>query len=1181
MNKQYAVMDGNTAAAHVAYAFTEVAAIYPITPSSPMAEKVDEWSAKGRKNLFGSTVDVIQMQSEAGAAGTCHGAAQAGALTTTFTSSQGLMLMIPAMYAMGGQFLPNVMHIASRVVTSNHHSIFGDHTDFMTCRTTGYAMLMSASPQEAMDLGAVAHLSAIHSRYAFMHCFDGFRTSHEMQRIEALDYEDLRGLVDWEALQAFRRQCLNPEHPTNRGNNVNPDIYFQCKEGVNETTAALPDTVQHYMDEINQLTGRNYQLFNYYGAEDAEEVIVVMCSASEAVKETVDYLNQQGRKVGLLQVHLYRPFSVKHFAAALPATVKKIAVLDRSKEPGSVGEPLYLDVVTALAQAGRGNIQVVGGRYGLSSKDTTPGQFIAVYDNLKQAAPKNSFTIGIIDDVTHTSLDYTEVELPHPGQVSCKLWGLGGDGTVGANKNAISTIGLIAGKYAQAYFSYDTMKSGGLTQSHLRFGDEPIRSTYLVSSADFVAVHAPTYIQKYDTTEDLKEGGIYLLNCPWSAEELEERLPGKMKRDLAKKHAQFYIIDAAKLAVQVGLGANRTNSILQSAFFALTKVIPLDMAVEDMKKNNYNSYFKKAGQKIVDMNNAAVDVGVSAAVKVEIPESWASAPDAPAPEIQASDFVKEIVLPMDRQQGDKLPVSVFKKHGVLSGTWENGTSAYSKRGVAITVPKWNAESCIQCNRCAMSCPHAAIRPVLLTEAEKAEVPAAFATAPAKGLGKDAPAYSFRMQVSPYDCLGCGVCLTACPANQSEKSADALVMTPFEEMKPEQTLFDQVAMNEKYLKPEVISSKSVKNIQFAKPYFQFSSACAGCAETTYIKLLSQMVGERMYAGNAAGCSSAISGGAPILPYCRDEQGRGPAWEHSLFEDNAEFAYGFFHAQDAIRKELLIRLEALKEAGAAQEAVDAYLNGWEDSQKSRALTDALIAALEAAEQTPEVRYILENKEFLAKKSVWAIGGDGWAYDIGFGGIDHVCAQNRNVNLLVLDTEVYSNTGGQSSKATPTSAVAKFAAGGKQIAKKDLGAILMNYGYVYVAQVAMGADQAQTLKALREAEEYDGPSIVICYCPCLEQHIKRGMGCSQDEMKKAVECGYWQLYRYDPRRKAEGKNPFQLDSAEPDTSMLLPFLMGENRFASLKNNFPGKADALYEKAVEDVKARCARYKRMAEEG
>ena len=715
--KNYVVMDGNTAAAHVAYAFTEVAAIYPITPSSPMAEKVDEWSAKGRKNLFGSTVDVIQMQSEAGAAGTCHGSLQAGALTTTFTSSQGLMLMIPAMYAMGGQFLPSVMHIASRVVTSNHHSIFGDHTDFMTCRMTGYAMLMSSSPQEAMDLGAVAHLSAISSKYAFMHCFDGFRTSHEMQRIEALDYEDLRGLVDSEALKDFRRNALNPEHPTNRGNNVNPDVYFQCKEGANVKAAVVPETVQHYMDEINKITGRDYKLFNYYGAPDAEEVIVVMCSASEAVKETVDYLNANGRKVGMVQIHLYRPFSVKHFSEAIPATVKKIAVLDRNKETGSVGEPVYLDVVTALNQAGRGDIRVVGGRYGLSSKDTTPGQFIAVYDNLKQENPKNNFTIGIIDDVTHTSLDYKEVELAHPGEVACKLWGLGGDGTVGANKNAISTIGLVANKYAQAYFSYDSMKSGGLTQSHLRFGDHPIRATYNVSSADFVAVHAPTYVNKYDTTADLKDGGTFLLNCPWTVEELDERLPAKMKRDLANKHAQFYIIDAAKLAGEIGLG-KRTNSILQAAFFALTKVIPLDVAVEDMKKNNYNSYFKKAGQKIVDLNNQAVDVGIHAAVKVEIPASWADAVDAPAAEIEATPFVKEIVMPIDRQQGDKLPVSVFQKHGVLDGTWENGTSAYSKRGVATAVPKWNPDACIQCNRCSMSCPHAAIRPVLLSEEDQ-------------------------------------------------------------------------------------------------------------------------------------------------------------------------------------------------------------------------------------------------------------------------------------------------------------------------------------------------------------------------------------------------------------------------------------------------------------------------------
>ncbi|MCQ2500101.1 MAG: pyruvate:ferredoxin (flavodoxin) oxidoreductase [Lachnospiraceae bacterium] len=1176
-DKKYVVMDGNTAAAHSAYALTEVAAIYPITPSSPMAEKVDEWSAKGKKNLFGSTVNVIQMQSEAGAAGTCHGSLQAGALTTTFTSSQGLMLMIPAMYAMGGQFLPSVMHVASRVVTSNHHSIFGDHTDIMTCRTTGYAMLMSANPQECMDLSAVAHLSAISARYAFMHCFDGFRTSHEMQRIEALDYADIQKMVDYDALKAFRAQSLNPNHPSNRGNNVNPDIYFQCKEGANIKVAPVAATVQHYMDEINKITGRDYKLFNYYGAEDAEEVIVVMCSASEAVKETIDYLNAQGRKTGLVQIHLYRPFSVPDFAAAIPATCKKIAVLDRNKETGSVGEPVYLDVVTALNQAGRTDIKVVGGRYGLSSKDTTPAQFIAVYDNLAQENPKNNFTIGIVDDVTNTSLEVKEIELPHPGMVSCKLWGLGGDGTVGANKNAISTIGLVAGKYAQAYFAYDTMKSGGLTQSHLRFGDDPIRSTYNVNSADFVAVHAPTYVKKYDTTEDLKEGGTFLLNCPWSVDELETMLTGKMKRDLYNKKANFYIINAAEKAVEAGLPANRTNSILQSAFFALTKVIPIELAVEDMKKNNYNSYFKKAGQAIVDKNNKAVDIGLDAAIKVEIPESWANAEDTPiVVAANATPFVKDVVIPMDRQKGDKLPVSVFQKYGVLDGTWENGTSVISKRGVAAKVPAWNPETCIQCNRCSMCCPHAAIRPILLTDEEKANVPEGFVTAPAKGMPKDGPAYNFRMQVSPYDCLGCGVCLTACP--QIEKGA--LTMVPFEEMKKEQELFDTVAMDEKYLKKDVISNKTVKSVQFAKPYFQFSSACGGCAETTYIKLLSQLFGDHMYAANAAGCSSAISGGAPILPYCKDTKGRGPAWEHSLFEDNAEFAFGFYQAQEAIRKELLIRLESMKEAGVCADAIAAFLETWDDKEKSDAITEALVAALEAAEQTEDVAYILENKEYLSKKSVWAIGGDGWAYDIGFGGIDHVMAQNCDVNLMVLDTEVYSNTGGQSSKSTPTGAVAKFAAGGKKIAKKDLGAILMSYGYVYVAQVAMGADQNQCLKAIREAEAYPGPSIVICYCPCLEQGIRSGMGNTQNEMKKAVECGYWHLYRFDPRRKAEGKNPFQLDSKEPDTDKILDYLKGENRYLSLKNNFPERADAMYAQNVEDAKARYAKYKKMAEE-
>ena len=1175
MARKFKSMDGNNAAAYVSYAFTEVAGIYPITPSSPMADYVDQWAANGQKNIFGTTVKVCEMQSEAGASGTVHGSLATGALTTTYTASQGLLLMIPNMYKIAGELLPAVFHVSARTVASHALNIFGDHSDVMACRQTGFAMLCENDVQEIMDLAPVAHLAAIEGHVPFINFFDGFRTSHEIQKVAVWDYADLKEMCNMDAVDAFRKHSLNPERPTMRGSHENGDIFFQHREACNKYYEALPEVVEKYMGKINEKLGTNYQLFNYYGAPDADRVIIAMGSICNVAEEVIDYMNAHGEKVGMVKVHLYRPFRADKLLAAIPATCKALAVLDRTKEPGSEGEPLYMDVVAALANANRFNdMKVIGGRYGLGSKDTPPASVFAVYNELKKDAPKREFTIGIVDDVTHLSLDEEPAPSVAPaGTIECKFWGLGGDGTVGANKNAISTIGFVGGKYAQAYFSYDTMKSGGLTQSHLRFGDEPIRSTYLVSSADFVACHAPTYVSKYDLTEDLKEGGTFLLNCPWTVEELEQHLPGKMKRDLARKHANFYIIDAAKLAQQIGLG-KRTNNILQGAFFALTKVIPMDLAIEDMKKNNYNSYFKKAGQKIVDLNDQAVDLGVSAAVKVEIPASWADAQDTPVVEPKGiTPFVRDIVLPLDRQQGDKLPVSVFQKHGVLDGTWENGTSAFSKRGVAVKVPKWDGSKCIQCNRCSMCCPHAAIRPVLLTEEEKKSVPAGFETVPAKGLGKDSP-YFFRMQVSPYDCLGCGVCLTACPAE------GALTMTSFEDMKPEQTLFDEVAMNESYLKKDVINDKSVKNVQFAKPYFQFSAACAGCAETTYIKLLSQLFGDRMYIGNAAGCSSAISGGAPILPYCKDCQGHGPAWEHSLFEDNAEFAYGFFHAQDSIRKELLIRLEAIKAAGIAVEAVEAYENGWKKTETSRTVTDALIAALEQAEQTEDVKYVLENKEYLAKKSVWAVGGDGWAYDIGYGGIDHVMAQNRDVNLMVLDTEVYSNTGGQSSKSTPTSATAKFAAGGKRVAKKDLGAMLMQYGYVYVAQVAMGADQAQTLKALREAESYDGPSIVICYCPCLEQHIKAGMGTSQDEMKKAVECGYWHLYRYDPRRIAEGKNPFQLDSKEPDTSKVMDFLMGENRFASLKNNFPDKADALYAKEVEDVKARYAKYKKLAED-
>lgn len=1168
--KKYVVMDGNTAVAHVSYAFTEVAAIYPITPSSVMAEKVDEWASKGKKNLFGTPVNVIEMQSEAGAAGTCHGALQAGALTTTYTASQGLMLMIPGMYAMGGQFLPGVIHVAARAVGTHAATIFGDHTDIMTCRTTGYAMLMSSSPQEAMDLGAVAHLSAISGRYCFMHCFDGFRTSHEMQRIEQLDYEDLAELVDQEQLCDFRKHALNPEHPATRGTTMNPDVFFQCREGANERSAAIPGKVQHYMDEINKLTGRDYRLFNYHGAPDAEEVLVIMCSGAETVRETVDYLNAHGRKVGMVQVHLFRPFSVQHFSEAVPKSCKRIAVLDRSKEVGSVGEPLYLDVCTALRQAGRGDIEVVGGRYGLASKDTTPGQIVAVYDNLEQPVPKNNFTIGIVDDVTYTSLPYEELLIDVPGQKACKIWGIGGDGTVGANKNAITTIGLTANKYAQAYFSYDSMKSGGLTQSHLRFGDRPIHATYLVSSADFVGCYAPTYVEKYDTTADLKENGTYLLNCPWTAEELETRLPAKMKRDLWQKRADFYVMDASRIAEEIGLGKH-SNNVLQAAFFKLTDIIPLDLAVREMKESNYNTYFKKAGQEIVDLNDRAVDAGLSGMTKVEIPDSWADARDGETPSPEGTPFVREIVIPMDRQQGDKLPISVLKKHNCLDGTWENGTSAYSKRGVATKVPRWNPAACVQCNRCAMACPHAAIRPILLTEEERAAAPA-LAMVPAKGAGLQE--YAFRMQISPYDCLGCGVCLTACPAK------GALEMAPFETQRGEQENFNRFAMDETYLKREAANDQSVKNSQFAKPYFQFSAACAGCAETTYIKLISQLFGDRMYIANAAGCSSAYGAAMPITPYCCDDRGHGPAWQLSLFEDNAEFAYGFFQAQDTVRGEILARLDTLARDGVQTEAIRAYLDSWADSARTRQVSDALIAALETVRNLPEAAFVLQNREYLTKKSVWAFGGDGWAYDIGFGGVDHVLAQNRDVNMLVLDTEVYSNTGGQSSKSTPSAAIAKFAAGGKTVKKKDLGSMLMSYGYIYVAQVAMGFDQNQTLKAIREAEAYPGPAIVIAYCPCLEHGIKAGMGCTQTEMKKAVECGYWHLYRYDPRRTAEGKNPFQLDSPEPDSSRIMEYLKGENRFAALANNFPGRADAMYKATISQAMERYQKYRRMAEE-
>ena len=1172
--KQKVVMDGNTAAAYASYAFTEVAAIYPITPSSQMAESVDEWASQGKKNLFGKPVKVIEMQSEAGAAGTCHGSLQAGALTTTYTAAQGLLLMIPPMFRMAGEFLPAVFHVSARAVAQNMWSIFGDHSDVMTCRSIGFAMLASACPQEAMDLGAVAHLSAIKARHPFMHFFDGFRTSHEMQKIDALDYEDLRPLVDYDQLRAFRRNSLNPEHPHARGTTAGTEIFFQGREAANGHYESIPDIVQHYMDEINKITGRNYKLYEYYGAPDATEVAVAMGSGTETLREVVDELNSHGRKVGMISVHLFRPFSAKHFLSVLPETVKKVAVLDRTKESGSVGEPLYLDVKAVLDDSGRHFDAVVGGRFGLAGKDTTPGQMVAVYDNLAKDQPKTNFTIGIEDDVTFTSLPYQEINIDKPHEISCKLWGTGGDGTVGANKNSVKIIGDLTEKYTQAYFAYDAKKSGGVTQSHLRFSDQPIHATYLVQAADFVAVHNPAYIQKFDVAKDLKPGGTFLLNCQWSAEELDEKLPGNLKRGLAEKKAKLYLIDASHIAMKLGLGS-RTNTVLQSAFFKLANIIPMDQAMDAMKEAIKKTYLVKAGQKVVDMNCAAVDEGVQALHQVEIPESWlnASVEEAAAP--AEGNFMEQIFKPMDRMEGDKLPVSIFQKFGTVDGTWPSGTSKNDKRRDAIMVPQWDPTACIQCNMCSLVCPHAAIRPVLLTDEEKAAAPAGFTTIPAKGPGLEK--YAFRIQVSPFDCLGCGCCVNACPAKTK-----ALTM---------QSADSQVGEAENWtygvetvpVKKEAGSDKNIKASQFKKPYYEFPPACAGCGETAYIKLVTQLFGDHMYIANASGCTAAHGGSLPSTPYCKDERGFGPPWEQSLFEDNAEFAFGFLQAHDTVKSELVDAVERLKDAGIAADECAAYLASREHAKESREATDALVKALENAsckteEEKEDVELVLQNREFLTKKSVWAFGGDGWAYDIGFGGLDHVLASGKDINMLVLDTEVYSNTGGQSSKATSAGAVAQFAASGKRTKKKDLGMMLMSYGYVYVAQVAMGADPNQTLKAIREAEAYPGPSVVIAYAPCTAHGIPKGMSNCQMEMKRAVDAGYWHLYRYNPALKEEGKNPFTLDSKAPSADYL-EFIRSERRFASLEAKFPEDAKKIFAQAERDAKDRYESYVALTE--
>ena len=1167
-----AVMDGNTAAAYASYAFTEVAAIYPITPSSQMAEVVDEWASQGKKNLFGQPVKVLEMQSEAGAAGTCHGSLQAGALTTTYTAAQGLMLMIPPMFRIAGENLPGVFHVAARTVAQNMWSILGDHSDVMTCRSIGFAMLASASPQEAMDLGVVAHLSAIKARHAFMHFFDGFRTSHEMQKIDALDYEDLRPLVDMEQLEAFRRNSLNPEHPCTRGTTAGQEVFFQGREASNSHIAAIPAIVAHYMDEINKLTGRHYAPYEYYGAADATECVIAMGSGTETLRETVDYLNAHGRKVGMISVHLYRPFSAEYFLKALPETVKRVAVLDRTKESGSAGEPLYLDVKSVLADSGRKFDAVIGGRFGLSGKDTTPGMLKGVYDNLVQDEPKNGFTVGIIDDVTFTSLPYEEIDTSKAGLVTCKLWGVGGDGTVGANKNSVKIIGSKTDKYTQAYFYYDAKKTGGVTQSHLRFSDDPIHSTYLVRSADFVAVHNAAYLEKFDVGKDLKDGGTFLLNCQWSDEELEKHLPTLLKRQLAEKHAQFYTIDASDIALKLGLGS-RTNTVLQSAFFKLTNIIPMDVAVEAMKSAIEKTYLVKAGQKVVDMNCAAVDEGVRALHKIEVPDSWKDLADDDVGEA-VHDFLHDIIIPMNQLKGDDLPVSIFQKYHTVDGTWPSGTSKYDKRTDAVLLPKWDASKCVQCNQCSLVCPHAAIRAVLLDETEKAAAPAGFETIQAKGPGLEK--YAYRIQVSPYDCLGCGQCAKSCLAKDT-----ALTMVPAESQRHEMPNWDYLVEHVS-CKDDAVNKKTIKGLQFARHYYEFPPACAGCGETAYVKMVTQLFGDRMYIANASGCTAAHGGCLPSTPYCKDERGFGAPWEQSLFEDTAEFAYGFLEAHDTVNSELVTAVKTLKDAGVAADTCQAYLDGRNNSEITRKVTDDLVETLKSldcdTENKATVAFILKNKEFLSKKSVWAFGGDGWAYDIGFGGLDHVLASGKDINVLVLDTEVYSNTGGQASKATTMGATAQFAAAGKRTKKKDLGMMLMSYGYIYVAQVAMGANPAQTLRAIREAESYNGPSVVIAYAPCTAHGIAGGMSNTQAEMKRAVECGYWHLYRFDPRLEEEGKNPFQMDSAAP-TGNYLDFLRSERRFASMEAKFPEEAEKLFAGAEHDAEKRYESYVALKE--
>lgn len=1168
--KKYVTCDGNYAAAHVAYLFSEVSAIYPITPSSPMAEHIDEWAANGRKNLFGEKVKVVEMQSEAGAAGAVHGSLQSGALSSTYTASQGLLLMLPNMYKIAGEFLPGVFHVAARTVATHALSIFGDHSDVMAARSTGFAELATGSVQEVMDLAAVAHLAAIKGRVPFLHFFDGFRTSHELQKIEVIDETALAGLIDMDALQAFRNRALSSEHPVTRGTAQNPDIFFQNREAGNPFYEAIPAIVQEYMDAMAKITGRSYHLFDYYGAPDATDVIVVMGSVADTAREVVDYLQAKGRKVGLLIVRLYRPFSIEHFLKAMPKTAKRIAVLDRTKESGSIGEPLYLDVRSCYYKRENAPL-IVGGRYGLSSKDTTPAQIVAVYDNLSAAAPKNSFTIGIVDDVTHQSLEVgEEINLSPKGTFEGKFYGLGSDGTVGANKNSIKIIGESTDKYCQAYFAYDSKKSGGVTTSHLRFGDAPIRSPYLVTTPNFVACHVPSYLGKYDVLRGLREGGVFLLNCSWKPEEIEKHLPNSIKRTLAQKKAKFYIIDGTSIAREVGLGS-RTNTIMQSAFFKISNVIPYDLAVKEMKTAAEKSFGKK-GDDVVKKNFAAVDRG-GEVVEVVVPADWANlVPEKPATVKGAPEFVNRVATPMNDQLGDDLPVSAFV--GREDGTLPSGTTQWEKRGIAVMVPEWQKQNCIQCNQCAYVCPHAAIRPFLLTEEEQNGAPSVVETVPAAGAALKG--MGFRIQVSVLDCTGCGNCAQVCPAPKGKALEMKLLHTQLRQAEGFEYCNDKVGYKEL-----MDRTKSVKNSQFVRPLFEFSGACAGCGETPYIKAITQLFGERMIVANATGCSSIYGGSSPSSPYRIGDNGRGVAWANSLFEDNAEFGLGIRAGHDQLRDRVKDMVEALsQEAGLkaeTKEAISAWLEGRDDHEKTIELSDRLSAAL-AKESVPAAKELLDLRAYFTAKSLWIFGGDGWAYDIGYGGLDHVLASGKNVNVLVLDTEVYSNTGGQASKATPSAAVAQFAASGKRVRKKDLGMMAATYGYVYVAQVAMGADQNQYFKAIKEAEAYPGPSLVIAYAPCINHGLRSGMGASQLEEKRAVECGYWHLYRYNPLLEEEGKNPFILDSKEPNWDKFQEFLDGEVRYTSLRKGFPEIADELYQSAKENAQWRYNSYVRRA---